>query len=62
MSKALVLDACSLTALLNGEAGAEKVRNILNRVFGEVQVLMHKLNLLEVYHDDWRARREECEI
>ena len=56
MSKLYVLDACALIALLTREAGAEKVRTLLRSAYsGEVQISMHKLNLLEVYYGDYRA-------
>jgi predicted nucleic acid-binding protein len=60
MADVFVLDACALIALLNAEPGADKIRNILNCAYaGEVEVVIHKLNLLEVYYDDWRAHGKE---
>ncbi|GHT89516.1 hypothetical protein FACS1894137_18900 [Spirochaetia bacterium] len=51
-----VLDACALIAVLNAEEGAEKVRDLLEKADnGEVAVLMHRANLLEVYYDRWKA-------
>jgi predicted nucleic acid-binding protein len=56
LTEVYVLDACALVAGLNDEPGAEVTRDILNRAYiGEVQVVMHKLNLLEVYYDACRA-------
>ena len=55
MRDVFALDACALVALLNKEPGAEKVKEILaNAQFGAVDVVMHKLNLLEVYYGYYR--------
>ena len=59
MSEVYVLDACALIALLAREAGAETVRTLLcNAYDGEAHISMHKLNLLEVYYEDYRVHGE----
>ena len=51
MSSLFVLDACALIALLAGEKGAEKVRDIIqNAIDGKVTVKINQINLLEVYY------------
>jgi predicted nucleic acid-binding protein len=55
-----VLDACSLVAILRDEPGAEKVAAALNAAYkGEATISMHRLNLLEVYYDTYRAIGKE---
>jgi predicted nucleic acid-binding protein len=45
------LDACALIALLAGEQGAEKVRDIIqDAIDGKVTVKINQINLLEVYY------------
>jgi predicted nucleic acid-binding protein len=45
------LDACALIALLAGERGAEKVRDIIqDAIDGKVTVKINQINLLEVYY------------
>ena len=47
-----VLDACALLALLESEPGAEKVVESYNKaVSGEITLVIHKINLLEVYYN-----------
>ena len=59
MSEVYVLDACALIALLTREAGSETVRARLRSAsMGKAHILMHKLNLLEVYYGDYRAHGE----
>jgi len=51
LNKILILDACALIALLAGEKGAEKVRDIIqDAVDGKVTVKINQINLLEVYY------------
>ena len=51
MNKIYVLDACSLIALLTNEEGADVVKDILQKAtYNEIDVLMHKINFLEVYY------------
>jgi predicted nucleic acid-binding protein len=45
------LDACALIALLAGEPGAEKVRDIIQDAINEkVVIKINQINLLEVYY------------
>ena len=51
MNAVFVLDACALIALLAGEPGAEKVRDIINdAVDGNITLKINQVNLLEVYY------------
>lgn len=52
MSKnAYILDACALIALLAGEPGADKVKNIIqDAIDGKAKVKVNQINLLEVYY------------
>ena len=55
-----VLDACALVALLRNEAGADKVAAAINAVNnGEAEIVMHKINLLEVFYDLYRSLGKE---
>lgn len=47
-----VLDACALLACLTGEPGGETVRDLLKKA-GQMhcRVIMHRLNVLEVYYN-----------
>jgi len=55
-----VLDACALIALLQEESGADKVSAVLNSADnGEAEIVMHKVNFLEVYYDAYRSRGKE---
>jgi len=46
-----ILDACALIALLAGENGAEKVRDIIQDAVDEkATVKINQINLLEVYY------------
>jgi predicted nucleic acid-binding protein len=50
MSK-YILDACALIAVLNGEKGAESVRDIIDLAAdGSTEIYMSIVNLLEVYY------------
>jgi predicted nucleic acid-binding protein len=52
-----ILDACALIAYLNDEQGADIVDGLLQRLEdGSVSLLMHKINLLEVYYGFYRER------
>jgi len=45
------LDACALIALLAGERGAEKVRDLIqDAIEGKITLCMNQINLLEVYY------------
>ncbi len=51
-----VLDACALVALLQGEAGADRVTLIFDAAYKKAaSIVMHKVNLLEVYYDVCRS-------
>lgn len=51
MNEIYVLDACALIALLSKEAGYEKVARIIEKTQnGEAKIIMHAINLLEVYY------------
>ena len=51
-----VLDACALLALLRNEPGADIVADALNAaVNGDAEIIMNKVNLLEVYYDLYRT-------
>jgi len=55
-----VLDACALIALLQDEAGADKVAAAINAAYkGNAIIMMNKLNLLEVYYDAYRSRGKQ---
>lgn len=46
-----VLDACALIALLNNEDGAHIVAGLYeNAVNGDAEIIMHKVNLFEIYY------------
>jgi PIN domain nuclease of toxin-antitoxin system len=56
MNGLYVMDACALIASLAGEDGAENVHKILNAAFdGNINIIMNKINLLEVYYDVYRT-------
>jgi len=49
------MDACALLAVYNAEEGAKVVADILRDARnGAVEVVMHQLNLLEVYYGVYR--------
>ena len=51
-----VLDACALLALLRNEPGADKVASAINAAnSGSAKIVMHKLNLMEVFYDLYRS-------
>ena len=51
MNSLFILDACALIALLAGEKGAEKVRDIIQDAIDEkATVKINQINLLEVYY------------
>jgi predicted nucleic acid-binding protein len=51
MNNVYVLDACSLIALVSNENGADVVKDLLQKaVNGEIHIMMHKVNFLEVYY------------
>jgi PIN domain nuclease of toxin-antitoxin system len=52
MPKIYVLDACAIIASLKNENGADNVENIfVSQKKSKDIIIMHKINLLEVYYD-----------
>ena len=59
MNETYIFDACSLISVLSNEKGADVVKELLQRaVNGEVKILMHKINFLEVYYYIYKRRNE----
>ncbi len=59
MSEIFILDACALIALLNNENGADKVVSVYNKAeHGEAQIIMNRINLLEVYYGFYHDKGE----
>ncbi|GHU26548.1 PIN domain nuclease [Betaproteobacteria bacterium] len=57
MSIKYVLDACSLIAYYNEETGFDNIKSvIMEAIDGGADLLMHKVNLFEVYYDLLRSR------
>lgn len=52
-----VFDACAIIALLQAEAGAATVENLLEA--GNHQCIVHAINVCEVYYDLYRRDGEE---
>ena len=51
MNNVFFMDACALIALLAGEPGAEKVRDIIqDAIDGKATIKINQINLLEVYY------------
>ena len=60
MSNVFVLDACALIALLKNENGADKVAATYKKAEnGEAQIVMNRVNLLEVFYGYYRDDGEE---
>jgi len=59
-----VLDACALIAMLQEEHGANNVVEVINAAnIGDAEIIMHKINFLEVYYDAYRSRgKEQAEL
>ncbi|MCL2146300.1 MAG: PIN domain-containing protein [Synergistaceae bacterium] len=56
MINAYVLDACAVTAIVNGENGGEVVGAVIEAAYnGRARVMMNIINLLEVYYDKLRS-------
>ena len=59
MSDLYVLDACSLISVLSNEKGADVVKDLLQKaVDGEIRIMMHKVNFLEVYYYIYKRYNE----
>jgi len=55
MKSLFILDACALIAYFNDEKGADVVSDCLRGlVDGSIILIMHKINLLEVYYGFYR--------
>ena len=55
MKLVYILDACALIAYFNGEQGAVVIRDCLRGLSnGSILLLIHKINLLEVYYNLYR--------
>jgi predicted nucleic acid-binding protein len=49
-----------LIALLTNEEGAEIVKDLLQKALeGKTKIIMHKINLLEVYYDTYKTYNKE---
>lgn len=60
MSKVFVLDACALVALLQNENGADNVAVAYKKAEnGEAQLIMNRINLLEVFYGYYRDNGKE---
>ena len=60
MNNLFVFDACSLIALLSNEDGADVVKDLLQKATnGELKILMHKINFLEVYYYIYKKYNEK---
>ena len=58
--KKYVLDANAMIALLQDELGSDIVASAINSaVYGEAEISMNIVNLLEVYYDAYRLRGKD---
>jgi predicted nucleic acid-binding protein len=63
MNKIYVLDACSLIAFLSNENGADVVNDLMQKATdGEIKILMHKVNFLEVYYYMYKRYSEKTAL
>jgi predicted nucleic acid-binding protein len=63
MNKIYIFDACSLIALLTNEDGVGIVKDLLEKAInGEIKILMHKVNLLEVYYYIHKRYNEQAAL
>ena len=63
MNNLFVFDACSLIALLSNEDGADVVKDLLQKATnGEIKILMHKINFLEVYYYIYKKYSEKTAL
>jgi PIN domain nuclease of toxin-antitoxin system len=59
LSKTYIFDACTLIALLTEENGYKNVEKIIEESKNnEAQIIMHNVNLLEVYYDIYKLYGE----
>ena len=60
MAVKYILDACALIAFLNEETGGSTVRKLLkDAVDNNIEILMNRLNLYEVYYGFYKAEGSE---
>jgi predicted nucleic acid-binding protein len=60
LNETYIFDACSLIALLTDEEGSSVVKDLLQKsVDRKNEIIMHKINLLEVYYDTYKTYNEE---
>jgi len=57
MEQVCILDACALIAYLTDEDGSNVVANCLK---DDANIVMHKLNLLEVYYGFYSEQGKKC--
>jgi len=63
LNNLFVFDACSLIALLSNEDGADVVKDLLQKATnGEIKILMHKINFLEVYYYIYKRYSEKTAL
>jgi len=63
MKDLFVFDACSLIALLTNEEGAGVVKDLLQKATNnEINIIMHKINFLEVYYYVYKRYNEQTAI
>ena len=63
MSVKYVLDACAVIAYLTGEDGSDVIEALINDAIDkDAELLMHKINLYEVFYDTWKAQNEAAAI
>jgi predicted nucleic acid-binding protein len=63
MKNVYVFDACSLIALLSNEDGVDVVKDLLQKAInGEINILMHKVNFLEVYYYIYKRYNEQAAL
>jgi PIN domain nuclease of toxin-antitoxin system len=63
LNKTYIFDACALIALLTEENGYKNVEKIIEESKNSrVQIIMHNVNLLEVYYDIYKLYDERSAI
>jgi len=63
LSKVYVFDACALIALLSKETGYDNVEKIIKESKDEsAKIIMHKVNLLEVYYHLYKIYDEAAAL
>ena len=63
MNNLFVFDSCSLIALLSNEDGADVVKDLLQKAInGEIKIILHKVNLLEIYYYIYKRYNEEAAL